>query len=85
MVWHTARSSVLLGTEFLETGATDPHWYRSHPRSRPGKPLIPNSSVSLDKFLDPRGRSYAIYFVKAEILSNFFLMGPYYILLEKVY
>lgn len=43
---------MLLGTELLVIGATDPCWYRSHPRSRPGKSVIPNSSVSLVKFLD---------------------------------
>lgn len=64
---------MLLGTQFLETGATDPRWYRSHPPSRLGKRVIPNSCVSLDKFLDSRGKSSTIYFVRAGILSNCFL------------
>lgn len=66
---------MLLETEFLEIGATDPRWYRSHPRSRPGEAVIPNTSVSLDKFLDPPGESCTIYFVRAGIVSNLFPVG----------
>lgn len=43
---------MLLGTEHLEAGIRDPHWCRSHSGPRPGKSMIPKSSVSLDKFLD---------------------------------